>query len=163
MRHIVSVLVENKFGVLARIATLFAARGFNINSLSVNETNDPTISQMTIVVKGDASILEQVTKQLNKLVDVIKVINFKDKGYIERELVLIKINTPRSLREEIIKLVGLFNARIIDMSLDYITIEITAEEDKINTFIKMMLPYGIKDICSTGIIALNKEHANKTK
>ncbi|MDR2616971.1 MAG: acetolactate synthase small subunit [Endomicrobium sp.] len=99
MRHIVSVLVENKFGVLARISTLFAARGLNINSLSVNETKDPTISQMTIVVNGELSILEQITKQLNKLVDVIKVINFKDKGYIEKEVALIKINTPKSSRE----------------------------------------------------------------
>jgi acetolactate synthase-1/3 small subunit len=92
MLHIVSVLVENKFGVLARISSLFAARGLNINSLSVNETEDPTISQMTIVVNGELSILEQITKQLDKLVDVIKVINFKDKGCIEKELALIKIH-----------------------------------------------------------------------
>jgi acetolactate synthase-1/3 small subunit len=158
MQHIVSVLVENRFGVLARISTLFAARGFNINSLSVNETDDPAISQMTIVVKGDISILEQITKQLNKLVDVIKVIDFKNKGYIERELALIKINVPKSLREGIIKLIGIFKARIVDMSLDSITVEIASEEEKVNAFIKMVLPYGIKEICSTGIIALNKSH-----
>ncbi|MDR1244043.1 MAG: acetolactate synthase small subunit [Endomicrobium sp.] len=163
MRHLVSVLVENKFGVLARISTLFAARGLNINSLSVNETEDPTISQMTIVVNGEISILEQITKQLNKLVDVIKVINFKDTGYIEKELALIKINTPKSSRAELIKLASIFKGRIIDMTLDSITVEIAAEQEKINSFIKMVLPYGIKEIFSIGIIALNKNTSLKQR
>ncbi|MDR3256298.1 MAG: acetolactate synthase small subunit [Endomicrobium sp.] len=154
MRHTISVLVENKFGVLARISTLFAARGFNIDSLAVSETEDPETSRMTIVVQGDYSILEQVTKQLNKLVDVIKVNDFNDVECVERGLALIKINVTKSNRAEIVQMIGTFRARIIDVSQESIIAEITGDEDKINTFIKMILPYGIKEMCRTGFVAL---------
>ena len=163
MQHTVSVLVENKFGALARIATLFAARGFNIDSLSVNETEEPAISRMTIVVKGDDYILEQVTKQLNKLVDVIKVTDFKNIERIERGLVLIKINTTKSTQNELIKLVGIFRARIEDISQNSVTVEMTGDENKINAFIKMVMPYGIKEACRTGVVALRRGHTSKIK
>lgn len=154
MRHTISVLVENKFGVLARIATLFAARGFNIDSLAVGETEDPAISRMTIMVKGDDSILEQVTKQLNKLVDVIKVNDFSDVEYVERGLALVKINVNKSNRAEIMQMVGIFRTRIVDISQDSMIVEITGDEEKIEAFIKMVLPYGIKEVCRTGEVAL---------
>jgi acetolactate synthase-1/3 small subunit len=157
----VSVLVENKFGVLARISTLFAARGFNIDSLSVSETEDPVISKMTIVVKGNDSIIEQITKQLNKLVDVIKVHNFNNGEYIERRLALIKINSTKSTRDEIIRLVGAFRARIIDILRDSIIAEITGDNEKINAFTKLLIPYGVKETCRTGAIVLGCDHINK--
>jgi acetolactate synthase-1/3 small subunit len=154
MRHTISVLVENKFGVLARIATLFAARGFNIDSLAVGETEDPAISRMTIMVKGDESVLEQVTKQLNKLVDVIKVNDFSEVDYVERGLALVKINVNKSNRAEIMQMVGIFRTRIIDISQDSIIVEVTGDEEKIEAFIKMVMPYGIKEVCRTGEVAL---------
>lgn len=156
MRHTISVLVENKFGVLARISTLFAARGFNIDSLAVGETEDPAISRMTIVVSGNDSTLEQVTKQLNKLVDVIKVNDFNDVEYVERGLALVKINTNKSNRAEVMQMVGIFRTRIVDVSLDSMTVEITGDEDKIEAFIRMMIPYGIKEVCRTGVVALSR-------
>jgi acetolactate synthase-1/3 small subunit len=155
MRHTVSVLVENKSGVLARISALFAARGFNIASLSVSETEDVAISRMTIVVKGNESVLEQVTKQLNKLVDVIKVNDFKDIGCIERELALIKVSAlNRISRDEIIKLASVFRARVIDVSPDSVIVEISGDENKINAFMKAVLPYGVKETCKTGVSVL---------
>lgn len=156
MRHTISVLVENKFGVLARIATLFAARGFNIDSLAVGETEDPAISRMTIMVKGDDSILEQVTKQLNKLVDVIKVNDFSDVDYVERGLALVKINVNKSNRAEIMQMVGIFRTRIVDISQDSMIVEVTGDEEKIEAFIKMVMPYGIKEVCRTGEVALSR-------
>lgn len=154
MRHTISVLVENKFGVLARIATLFAARGFNIDSLAVGETEDPAISRMTIMVKGDESILEQVTKQLNKLVDVIKVNDFSEVDYVERGLALVKINVNKSNRAELMQMVDIFRTRIVDVSQDSIIVEVTGDEEKIEAFIKMVMPYGIKEVCRTGEVAL---------
>ncbi|MDR3113524.1 MAG: acetolactate synthase small subunit [Endomicrobium sp.] len=156
MRHTISVLVENKFGVLARISTLFAARGFNIDSLAVGETDDPALSRMTIVVKGDDSVLEQVTKQLNKLVDVIKVNDFNDIEYVERGLALIKISVNKSNRAEVMQMVSIFRTRIIDVSQDSMTVEITGDEEKIEAFIEMVRPYGIKEVCRTGIVALSR-------
>ncbi|MDR1941973.1 MAG: acetolactate synthase small subunit [Endomicrobium sp.] len=154
MRHTISVLVENKFSVLARISTLFAARGFNIDSLAVGETEDPGISRMTIVVKGDDCVIEQVSKQLNKLVDVIKVNDFNGIEYVERGLALIKININKANRAEIMQTVSIFRTRIIDVSQDSLTVEITGDENKIEAFIKMVMPYGIKEVCRTGIVAL---------
>jgi acetolactate synthase-1/3 small subunit len=155
MCHTVSVLVENKFGVLARVSALFAARGFNIASLSVSETEDPAISRMTIVVKGNESILEQVTKQLNKLVDVIKVNDFNDIDYVERELALIKINAAnKTVRDEIIRLTGVFRAKIIDVSQDSVIVEVSGDESKLSAFMKAILPYGVKETCKTGVSVL---------
>ncbi|MCL2334857.1 MAG: acetolactate synthase small subunit [Endomicrobia bacterium] len=156
MRHTISILVENKFGVLARISTLFAARGFNIDSLAVGETEDPEISRMTIVVKGDESVLEQVTKQLNKLVDVIKVNDFSEVEFVQRGLALIKINVNKSNRAEIMQMVSIFRTRIIDVSQDSMIVEITGDEDKIDAFVRMVMPYGIKEMCRTGEVALSR-------
>ncbi|MDR1784805.1 MAG: acetolactate synthase small subunit [Endomicrobium sp.] len=158
MRHTISVLVENKFGVLARISTLFAARGFNIDSLAVGETEDPAISRMTIVVKGDDCILEQVTKQLNKLVDVIKVNEFNDIEYVERGNCLVKVSLSRSNRNEIMHMVEIFRSKIIDISQNFVIVEVTGSEDKISAFIRKVMPYGIKEMCRTGVIALGRGH-----
>jgi len=158
VRHTISVLVENKFGVLARISTLFAARGFNIDSLSVGETEDPAISRMTIVVKGDDCILEQVTKQLNKLVDVIKVNEFNDIEYVERGNCLVKVSLSRSNRNEIMHMVEIFRSKIIDISQNFVIVEVTGSEDKISAFIRKVMPYGIKEMCRTGVIALGRGH-----
>ncbi|MDR2399459.1 MAG: acetolactate synthase small subunit [Endomicrobium sp.] len=164
MRHTLSVLVENNSGVLARISALFAARGFNIASLSVNETEEPAISRITIVVKGNESILEQVTKQLNKLVDVIKVTDFKDIGYIERELALIKITAVnKTSRDEIIRVAGVFRARIIDISPDSVIAEISGDESRLSAFMKAILPYGVKETCKTGVSVLCRGNAGKIK
>jgi acetolactate synthase-1/3 small subunit len=162
MRHTISVLVENKFGVLARIATLFAARGFNIDSLAVGETEDPDISRMTIVVRGDDHILEQVEKQLNKLIDVIKVTDFKEAQHIERDLALIKVKADKTNRSEIMQITDIFRARIVDVSADSIVVEITGDEEKILALINMLQPFGIKEVCRTGIIAIGRGQATVT-
>ena len=154
MRHTISVLVENKFGVLARIATLFAARGFNIDSLAVGETEQQDISRMTIVVRGDDRILEQVEKQLNKLVDVIKVTDFKEAAHLERDLALIKVRADKTNRSEILQITSIFRARIIDVAADSVIIETTGDEEKITALMAMLKPFGIKELCRTGIIAM---------
>lgn len=154
MRHTISVLVENKSGVLARIATLFAARGYNIDSLAVGETDDPSISRMTIVVRGDEKILEQVEKQLNKLIDVIKLNDFINIEHVERDLVLIKINADKNTRNEILQIVDIFRAKIIDVSVNTVIVEMTGDEDKIQALVNMLKPFGIKEIVRTGVIAM---------
>src|SRR5574341_664631 len=150
MKHTISVLVENKFGVLARIAGLFSGRGFNIDSLAVGETQDPTISRMTIVVQGDDLVLEQVVKQLNKLIDVIKVIDMKGKEKVERELVLVKVGATAKTRSEIMQIVDIFRAKIIDVAEEAMTIEITGDESKINGFFDLMKSFGIQEVARTG-------------
>ncbi|MFA6913599.1 MAG: acetolactate synthase small subunit [Endomicrobiia bacterium] len=154
MKHTISVLVENKFGVLARISTLFAARGFNIDSLSVGETENSNISRMTIVVNGDNSVLEQVEKQLNKLIDVIKVSNFSETEFIQRDLALIKISVNKNSRTEVIQIINIFRAKIVDVSSDSIIAEITGDEEKIEAFLTLLKPFTIKEMCRTGIIAM---------
>ena len=157
MKHTISVLVENKFGVLARVANLFSGRGYNINSLSVAETLDPSVSRMTIVVQGDDAILEQITKQLNKLIDVIKVIDFTDTEYISRELSLIKINATPQTRAEIMQIIDIFRAKIVDVSQRSMTIEVTGEDKKLEAIIDMLKPYGIIEFARTGKIALSRK------
>ena len=154
MKHTISVLVENKPGVLTRISTLFAARGYNIDSLAVGETDDPTVSRMTIVVAGDEAILEQVKKQLNKLIDVIKVSDFLNVAHIERDLILIKVRADKSVRNEILQIVDIFRAKIVDVSANTVIIEMTGDEDKILAIISMLKPFGIKEMARTGIIAM---------
>lgn len=154
MRHTISVLVENKSGVLARIATLFAARGYNIDSLAVGETDDPSISRMTIVVRGDEKILEQVEKQLNKLIDVIKLNDFINIEHVERDLVLVKINADKNTRNEILQIVDIFRAKIIDVSVNTVIVEMTGDEEKIQALVNMLKPFGIKEIVRTGVIAM---------
>lgn len=154
MRRIISVLVENKSGVLARIAGLFSARGFNIESLSVGETEDRQISRMTIVVSGDERILEQVEKQLNKLIDVIKVSDYSNVPHLERDLALFKINSDKSKRSEIFQMVNVFRAKIVDVSSDSIIVEITGDENKIEAFVRMIQPFGIKEMIRAGVVSM---------
>lgn len=154
MKHTISVLVENKPGVLARIAGLFSGRGYNIDSLSVGETQDSTVSRMTIVSHGDDAVLEQITKQLNKLIDVIKVQDFCGKEFVERELVLVKVSCTSQNRPEIMQIVDIFRARIVDVNHNTVTIEITGAEKKVEAFIELMKPFGIKELVRTGEIAI---------
>ena len=157
MRHILSVLVENKFGVLTRISGLFSGRGFNIDTLNVAPTQDPTTSRMTIVVKGEDSVLEQVTNQLNKLVDVIKVHDFRDGEYVDRELLLIKVNVDAKSRAEVMQICDIFRAKIIDVAHKTLAIEITGNESKINAFLDLMEPFGICDLTRTGKVAMSRK------
>ena len=156
MQHTISVLVSNKFGVLSRISGLFSGRGFNIESLNVAETNDPNISRMTIVTRGDAKKIEQVTKQLNKLVDVIKVIDLTEENFIDREMVLIKMNAEPKNREEILRIVGIFRAKVVDVSSSTYTIEITGDQGKLKGIIELLRPLGIKEVVRSGRIALSR-------
>lgn len=159
MQHIISVLVENKFGVLARVSGLFSGRGFNIDSLSVGPTLDPTTSMMTIVTAGDDRIIEQITKQLNKLVDVIRVIDLTDKEYVERETALIKIRAQGEDRSEALRIVDIFRARIVDSTPSTYTIEISGDPKKIGAIVNLLKPLGIKEFICTGRIALPREDA----
>jgi len=156
--HVISVTVENKSGVLAKIAGLFSARGYNIDSLCVAETEDPTVSLITIVVKGDEKILEQIYKQLNKLINVIKVQDFTNGETIERELALIKVNVANSSsRHEIMQLVNIFRAKIVDVGKKSLTIEIVGGNAKIKAIIELLKSFGIKEIVRTGKIAISRE------
>jgi len=153
MRCAIAVLVENKPGVLARVASLFRRRGFNIESLAVGTTEKKDISRMTIVVSGDERTIEQVMKQLNKLIEVIKVSDLTQNS-VERELALIKVATTQATRGEIIEIANIFRARIVDVARDSFIIEITGDEDKINAFVDLMRNYGIKEMVRTGKIAM---------
>ena len=153
-KHTISVLVENKSGVLARIAGLFSARGFNIDSLAMGETEDPTVSRMTIVVKGDEKILEQVEKQLNKLIDIIKVSDYVETPHLERDLTLIKVNADKNDRSELLQITDIFRAKIVDVSSDSVIVEATGDEEKIAALVGMLEPFGIKEMCRTGIVAM---------
>lgn len=154
MRHTISVLVENKFGVLTRVAGLFSGRGFNIDSLNVAPTQDPTVSRMTIVTRGDDATVDQIVKQLNKLVDTIKVHDFRDGEYVDRELVLIKIGVNSQTRAEVMQITDIFRAKIIDVQQNSLTIEITGDESKVEKFIELMRPFGILELTRTGKVAL---------
>jgi len=156
-----SVLVENKFGVLARIATLFAARGYNIDSLAVGETEDPAVSRMTIVASGNEAVLEQVEKQLNKLIDVIKVQNYVGQPHLERDLALIKVKADQKTKSEIFQIVDIFRARIVDVAADSLIVEITGGEDKIEALETLLKPFGIKEMVRTGIIAMARGSKKK--
>lgn len=157
MEHIISLLVENRSGVLSRVAGLFSARGFNIDSLSVSPTLDPTMSMMTIVTEGDERVLEQITKQLNKVIDVIKVVDLTEKDYVERETALIKIHTRQEDRAEALRLADIFRAKVVDSSPHTYTIEITGDPKKINAIINLLRPLGIKELVRTGRIAIGRE------
>lgn len=157
MRHTLSVLVENKPGVLARIAGLFSGRGFNITSLTVGETDDPTASRMTIVVTGDDVILEQVSKQLNKLIEVIKVLDLTEEAHLERELALVKVQADSAQRAEIIQLADIFRVEIVDVSEKTLTLQIVGAASKVNAFMDLIKPFGIKELVRTGMVALARE------
>jgi len=163
MRHTISVLVDNRPGVLSRIAGLFSGRGFNIESLSVNETLDPTMSQMTIVTRGDDRILEQINKQLNKLIDIIKVVDYESSGsdFIERELALIKVNVDEHKRSEILSIIDIFRCKVVDVSRTHYTVEVTGDENKIKAILDLFRPLGIKEIVRSGKAAMLREHKIK--
>ena len=154
MRHTISVLVENEFGVLSRVAGLFSGRGFNIESLTVAETLDPTVSRMTIVTSGNDQIVEQILKQLNKLVSVIKVVNLTGTETVDRELVLIKVNAEAETKPEVLRLVDIFRAKIVDVSPRCYTIEMTGDEEKVNALVQLLKPIGIREVVRTGRVAI---------
>jgi len=153
MKKYIAVLVENRPGVLARVASLFRRRGFNIDSLSVGTTERDDISRMTIVVNEDEKTVEQVTKQLNKLIEVIKVSDVTENS-VHRELALVKVNAPPDRRGEIIEIANICRARIVDVARDSFIVEITGDEEKINAFIDLMRQYGIKEVARTGVVSM---------
>ncbi len=154
MRHVITLLVENEFGVLARIAGLFSGRGFNIESLCVAETLDPAVSTMTLVTRGDDQIIEQVLKQLNKLIPVIKVVDLVEKEFVEREMVLVKVSATAETREEILRVVDIFRGKVIDVGTKTYTIEVTGDDKKINAILALLKPLGIKELVRTGRVAM---------
>ena len=153
-KHTIAVMVENKFGVLSRVAGLFSARGYNIESLSVGETLDPTVSRMTLVVKGDAFVIEQVIKQLHKLIDVIKVTDLSEENHVEREMLLIKVNAEPAARAEILRIGDIFRAKVVDVTPGTYTLEATGEESKIEAIIELLRPFGIQELVRTGKVAI---------
>ena len=155
-KHTCAVLVENKFGVLAKVASLFSARGYNIESLCVGITEDATISRMTVVVQGDDNIVNQIMHQLNKMVEVIEVTNLAEDSHVERELVLVRLKTNPQNRTELLEVADIFRAKIVDVSPESIIIEATGSIEKIKAFITMIRPYGIEDLSRTGRIALTR-------
>jgi acetolactate synthase-1/3 small subunit len=157
MRHTISVLLENKFGALTRVAGLFSGRGYNIDTLNVGPTHDPKTSRMTIVTRGDDATVEQIVKQLNKLVDVIEVTDFRDGEYVDRELVLVRVKTGKDNRAEVAQLTELFRAKVVDVQTASLTIEITGGESKIEKFLTLMRDFGVLDITRTGKVALPRK------
>ncbi len=162
MRHTINLLLENKMGSLSRIAGLFLARGYNIDSISVGDAEEAGLSRMTIVTHGEDRIIEQITKQLNKVVDVLKVFDLTMEPFVHRELVLIKVQATASKRSEIMQIVDVFRAKIIDISPQTVTIEATGTEDKVNAIINMLRPFGLKAVSRTGRVALKREFQGET-
>jgi len=162
MKHTISLLVENRFGVLSRIVGLFSGRGYNIDSISVGRTEDDELSRMTIVSTGDDRVIEQIMKQLNRLIDVIKVVDLTGDSFVERELALIKVAASPGTRAEIVQITNIFRAKVVDISPRTLTIEATGNEDKINAMIGMLRPFGIKEIARTGKTALLREYRGRT-
>ncbi|MCH8203828.1 MAG: acetolactate synthase small subunit [Candidatus Hydrogenedentes bacterium] len=154
MLHTISVLVDNHFGVLSRISGLFSARGYNIESLCVGVTQDPSISRMTVVVRGDDNVLQQIVNQLNKLVEVIQVLDLTQESFVERELVLIKADADAKRRTELLEIANIFRAKVVDMSMDTIIVEVTGTEDKVGAFIDMIRPFGIRELARSGRLAM---------
>jgi acetolactate synthase-1/3 small subunit len=156
MRHTISVLVENEFGVLARVAGLFSGRGFNIESLTVAETLDPTVSRITLVTRGDDQVLEQIEKQLNKLVPVIKVIDFGDSPHVEREMALVKVTANEQTRAEVMSLIDIFRGKVIDVGPRSYIVELTGDEGKIQAVLDLLKPLGLIEIVRTGKVAMHR-------
>ncbi len=154
MRHVLSALVQNQPGVLAHISGMLASRGYNIDSLAVGETESPELSRITFVIKGDDKVLEQVGKQLDKIVTVVKVIDISAEDFVERDLMLVKVKSTPIQRAEIAQLVDMFRGRVVDITADTLMIEISGQESKINAYIELMRPYGIIELARTGRIAL---------
>jgi len=154
MRHTISVVVQNRFGVLTRIAGLFSGRGFNIDTLNVGPTQNDKVSRMTLVVVGNDQVLEQVVKQLNKLVDVLEVHDFKDGDVIDRELILLRVKATSSTRPEVMQICDIFRAKIVDVQSASLSIEVTGDESNIDKFLQLMKPFGVLELSRTGRIAL---------
>jgi acetolactate synthase-1/3 small subunit len=154
MRHTISILVDNEFGVLSRVSGLFSGRGFNIESLCVAETFDPDVSRMTIVTSGNDQIVEQIIKQLHKLINVIKVNDLTGTDHVEREMMLVKVATDANNRAEVLRVADIFRAKIVDVSPKYFTIETTGDEGKLNALTELLRPHGIKEVARTGKIAM---------
>ena len=152
--HTLSILVENHYGVLTRVAALFARRGYNIDSLAVGMTEDPSVSRMTIVVYGDNAVIEQVIKQLYKLIEVIKVVDLSAEEYVDRELALIKVGTTSETRADILQIVEIFRAKVVDIGSNTMMIEITGGSEKITALEKLLRPFGIKELARTGKVGL---------
>ncbi len=155
-RHTVAVLVENRSGVLARVAGLFSARGYNIESLSVGETQDPEVSRITIVTIGDDFVVEQIIKQLHRLIDIIKVVDLTGTSYVDREMVLIKVNAGASVRAEVLRIADIFRGKVVDVSPKTYTIEVTGDGGKIQGILGLLRPLGIKEVVRTGKVALSR-------
>jgi len=158
MRHIISMLVENKAGVFTRIGGMFSARGFNLDGISVGPTEDSAISRLTIVTHGNDKIIEQVNKQLNKIIEVIKVVDLTNEDHIERELVLVKVNCTQETRSEIMQIVNIFRANIIDISQKTMTVEVTGGIDKVDALINLLRQFGIREVARTGTVAIKREY-----
>ncbi|CAN2040525.1 Acetolactate synthase small subunit [Candidatus Magnetomoraceae bacterium gMMP-15] len=156
-KHVLSMLVDNQPGVLSRISGLFSGRGFNIESLCVAETTDPDVSRITLVTKANTPLMEQIKKQLNKLINVIKVYDFTEKPFVYRELALIKITAKISNRAEILRIVDIFRCKVVDVSSEHYTVEVTGDEGKLKAILDLFRPFGIKEIARTGTIALARE------
>ena len=156
-KHTISILVENKFGAFNRIAGLFAAKGYNIDSLTVGPTEDDSVSRMTIVTQGDDAVIEQIIKQLNKLINTIKVTDLTYESYVERDLALIKVQTNSETRSEIMQIAEIFRAKIIDISPKTVSVESVGSQQKVDAMIKMLKPFGIREMARTGRVALTRE------
>ena len=161
-RHTLSVLVEDKPGVLARVASLFSRRGFNIESLAVGPTEHPTVSRMTIVVSVDDLPLEQVTKQLNKLVNVLKIVELEPASSVQRELLLVKVKADLASRSHVLETVQLFRAKVVDVAADAVTIEATGTNDKLSAFIRVLEPFGIRELVQSGMVAVGRGSRSMT-
>ena len=159
-KHTISVLVENHFGVLARVSGMFSSRGYNINSLCVGETENAAISRMTVVVRGDDNVLVQIIQQLHKLVDVIEVSDLTAGSFIECELVMVRVAAKGRQRSEVVELASIFDAKVVDVGLECMTIQITGSERKVQSFIDMMNPFGIQELVRTGEIAIARTAAS---
>jgi len=162
-KHTIAILVENKFGVLSRVAGLFSARGYNIESLSVGETVDPVVSRMTVVVRGDEFVIEQVMKQLHKLIDVIKVSDLTDDSHVERELVLIRVNAEPQHRAEVLRVADLFRAKVIDVTPLSFVLEATGDEGKLEALIELLKPMGVQELVRTGKVAIARGPKTRAK
>ena len=160
MRHIISILVENQFGVLARVSGLFSARGYNIDSLCVAETEDPAVSRMTVVVRGDDRVLAQIEKQLKKLVETIDVEDLTGIAHVERELIMVRVKAKGKKRSEVIEIANIFRAKVVDLSPDSIVVEATGSAGKVKAFVDMMHPFGIEELVRTGKIAIGRSLNN---
>ena len=163
MRHTLGVLVENRPGVLSRVSGLFSGRGFNIESLTVAETQDPEVSRITLVTTGDETIMEQIVKQLNKLVNVIKVVDFREVKFVDREMALIKVKADASTRAEVLRIVDIFRGKVVDVSPQFYTIEVTGDEGKIQAIIELLNQLGIVEVVRTGKLAIARSKKNTRK